>query len=167
VTWDDYYRHHSYGNDNSQRSGFSKLAAFLNNPVLSWAFWLTILMFTIIYLFESKRKQRPVPVVKELRNSSLDFVQTIGRLYFQRKDNKNLAAKMSAHFLGHVRAKYNLSTSATDETFERKLSFKSGYPLSGVQEITSFINGVETWTTISDEDLLSFNSKIDQFYKQT
>lgn len=165
INWDDYYRHHTNGVDNSERSGFSKLAAFLNHPVLRWAFWLTILLFAIVYLFESKRKQRQVPIVKELRNSSLDFVTTIGRLYYQRKDNKNLAAKMTAHFLGHVRAKYNLSTSRTDEAFEKKLSFKSGFALTRVQEITLFIRSMDNKSQITDDELLSFSKKTDEFYK--
>ncbi|MBA4166086.1 MAG: hypothetical protein H0X41_00820 [Chitinophagaceae bacterium] len=167
VRWDDYYRSHIDGTDSSQRSFLSKLAAFLNNPVLRWAFWLAVVLFGLIYLFESKRKQRPVPVVKALRNSSLDFVQTIGRLYFQRRDNKNLAAKMSAHFLGQVRTKYNLSTSQTDESFEQKLSFKAGYPLALVKEITSVIRESENLRQMNDEELLAFSRKINEFYKQT
>lgn len=166
VRWDDYFRHHINGQDDSERSGFSKLSAFVNHPVLSWAFWLTLVLFAIIYLFESKRKQRPVPVVQPLRNASLDFVQTIGRLYYQRKDNKDLALKMSAHFLGHIRTKYNLSTNVTDELFAQKLSFKSGHPLDIVQGITSFINQIENKAAVSDSELLSFNNQIDQFYKQ-
>ena len=167
IRWDDYYRSHVDGSDNSQTSIFSKLSAFVKHPVLRWAFWLAIILFIIIYLFESKRKQRPIPVVKEPRNSSLDFVQTIGRLYYQRRDNKNLADKMAAHFLGYIRTKYNLSTALADESFEQALSFKTGYPLAKVQEIISFVRSTETNSTVSDAALLSFSKMTDQFYKQT
>jgi hypothetical protein len=64
VRWDDYYRHHVNGSNRADRSAFSKLATFLENEVLRWAFWLTILLFALIYLFESKRKQRMVPSLK-------------------------------------------------------------------------------------------------------
>jgi len=167
IRWDDYFRQHISGADGSKRSAFSKLAAFLHHPVLRWAFWMAIVLFALVYLFESKRKQRPVPVVPELRNSSLDFVQTIGRLYFQRRDNQNLAAKMSVHFLGQVRSKYNIPTSRTDEDFEQRLAFKSGHPLQRVKEITGFIRNVEESSQISDDDLLAFSKRINEFYKQT
>lgn len=167
IRWDDYYRSHVDGADSSQRSVLSKLSALLENPVLRWAFWLTVLLFAIIYLFESKRKQRPVPVIPELRNSSLDFVETIGRLYYQRHDNNNLAAKMSAHFLGYIRNKYNLSTTVTDEGFEEKLAFRTGYPLEKVKAIVAFARNAESATNISDEELLAFNQQTDEFYKQT
>ena len=61
VIWDDYYRYHQDGNDSGKKSAFSKLATFLNDDVLKWAFWLAILLFGFIYLFESKRKQRIIP----------------------------------------------------------------------------------------------------------
>jgi len=163
VIWDDYYRHHMDGNDYGSKSAFSKLATFLENDVLRWAFWLTILLFSIIYLFESKRKQRIIPSIKKLNNTSLDFVKTIGRLYYQRKDNKNLASKISTHFLGHVRTTYNMSTSQLDEDFANRLAFKSGYPVTLVQEVIDDIGKMEESYVVTDEELLIFSDKIDTF----
>ena len=163
VIWDDYYRHHMDGNDYGSKSAFSKLATFLENDVLRWAFWLTILLFSIIYLFESKRKQRIIPSLKKLNNTSLDFVKTIGRLYYQRKDNKNLASKISTHFLGHVRTTYNMSTSQLDEDFANRLAFKSGYPVTLVKEVIGAIGKMEESYVITDEELLLFSDKIDTF----
>lgn len=163
VRWDDYYRHHLDGSNNSERSAFSKLGTFLENDVLRWAFWLAILLFAIIYLFESKRKQRIIPTLKPLNNTSLDFVKTIGRLYYQQKDNKNLASKMTTHFLGYVRSRYNLQTSQLTTDFAEKLAYKSGYSLALVNEIIAQIIALEQKYEVSDEELLAFNDKIDNF----
>jgi hypothetical protein len=163
VLWDDYYRHHMDGNDFGNKTAFSKLGMFLNDAVLSWAFWLTILLFGIMYIFESKRKQRIIPPLKKLDNTSLDFVKTIGRLYYQRKDNKNLAGKMSTHLLGHIRTRYNMPTSNLNDEFIAKLAFKSGYPLTLVNDIVSDIGKIEGQQTVTDEELLTFNDKIDKF----
>lgn len=167
VRWDDYFRHHRNGKNTSERSTFSKLKEILGNEVLRWAFWLTLLLFAIIYLFESKRKQRVVPTMKTLNNTSLDFVKTIGRLYFQRKDNKNLASKMSTHFFGHIRSRYNLSTSQPAEELSKKLAFKSGYPEDKISDILSQSKKLEEPGQVTDEQLLAFNQKLDNFYKQT
>jgi hypothetical protein len=163
VKWDDYFRRHINGEDNASRSAFSKLGAFLSNETLRWAFWLTILLFGIIYLFESKRKQRVVPVVSKLNNTSLDFVKTIGRLYFQRKDNKNLAQKMSTHLLGRIRSQYNMQTSQLDDDFCRKLAFKSGYSFEHVKSLVTEIKNIEDAYEVSDEQLMTYNDKIDTF----
>jgi hypothetical protein len=163
VRWDDYYRHHFDGKSDSGNSAFSKLGTFLRNEVLRWAFWLSLLLFAIVYIFESKRKQRVIPQVKKLNNTSLDFVKTIGRLYYQRKDNKNLARKMSAHFLGHIRNRYNLQTSQLNDEFEEKLAFKSGYPITLVKDVIGQVRSVEDSYEVSDDELMAFNDKIDTF----
>ncbi|WP_431215597.1 hypothetical protein ACQ86N_13470 [Puia sp. P3] len=93
VLWDDYYRY-------SHNEDFSAFQYILSNKSLRWAFWLTLVLFALIYLFDSKRRQRMIPLISPLRNTSVDFVRTIGRLYFQRRDNHNLAMKMVAHFRG-------------------------------------------------------------------
>lgn len=163
VIWDDYYRHHMDGNDYGSKSTFSKLGTFLENDVLRWAFWLTIILFGIIYLFESKRKQRVIPSIRKLNNTSLDFVKTIGRLYYQRKDNKNLALKISTHFLGYVRTTYNMPTSQLNEEFINKLAFKSGYPVTLVKGVIEEIKNIEDAYMVTDDELLAFNDKIDTF----
>src|ERR1700733_1812649 len=73
VKWDEYFRY--------SRINFSAFRYILANPSLRWAFWLLLSLFLLIYVFESKRRQRLIPVIPGLRNSSLDFVRTIGRLY--------------------------------------------------------------------------------------
>ena len=158
VKWDDYFR---YSKD------FSVFSFLLSIPAFKWAFGLLLLLFLLIYLFESKRRQRMIPGVTTLRNSSLDFVKTIGRLYYQRKDNLNLANKMSAHFLGRVRTKYNLPTSMLNAEFAEKLSYKSGYQKELVQDIVNSLNDIQLNQSMSDENLLQLNEKLEAFYKHT
>ena len=161
VKWDDYFRNRASGNN----KGFSKLAPFLNNEILSWAFWLVVILFALIYLFESKRKQNIIPVRPAVRNASLDFVKTVGRLYFQRRDNKNLALKMSAHFLDSVRTRYNLPTSNLNEEFESKLAYKTDYDRKHIHDLVYTIKTLPDQPSVSDEELLAFNEKLDKFIK--
>lgn len=161
VKWDDYFRNRTP----DKNEGFSKLSPFLNNDILRWAFWLTVILFGIIYLFESKRKQSIVPVIRPVKNASLDFVKTIGRLYFQRKDNKNLALKMSAHFLDYVRNRYNLPTSVLNDEFENKLAYKSDFDRTAIRDIVYSIKTLPDQLSLTDEELLSFNDKLEKFIK--
>jgi hypothetical protein len=160
IKWDDYFRYPNYSN-------FSALKFLLSNPSFKWAFWILLLLFLLIYLFESKRKQRIIPAIAPLRNTSLDFVRTIGRLYYQRRDNLNLANKMSVHFLGYVRTKYNLQTSFLDQEFTDRLTYKSGYTKESVTNIIEHIKSIQQQQLISDESLIAFNKEIELFYKQT
>ena len=156
VKWDDYFRY-------PRSSSFSSLDYILSNQSLRWAFWLTISLFLFIYLFESKRRQRMIQPRVSNTNSSLEFVKTIGRLYYKRKDNANLAGKMITHFLDHVRSKYNIQTSSMDDEFRERLSYKSGAGREQTESIVSSIRSLQGDPYPTDEDLLSFNKKIEEF----
>ncbi len=166
VKWDDYFRTHENGKGEEEKQGFDKLRIFLSNPVLRWAFWLAIILIGVVYLFESKRKQRIIPVVKPLKNASLDFVETIGRLYFQQKDNRNLFEKIRTQFMGYVRHRYKLTPNVTESDLENKLAFRSGYDPEEIKEIFGQLRVLDNKSSISDDELLEVNDKIDKFYKK-
>lgn len=161
VKWDDYFRYHSDGNSN----GFSALNFLSKHESFRWALWLVLLLFAILFAFGAKRRQRIIPVVKPPNNSSLDFVKTIGHLYYQRRDNKNLAEKMVAHFLEYVRGHYILSTAVLDEEFVKRLAIKSGKDITQLQDLIYTVKSLRDYPALSDEELLVFNSKLEHFYK--
>ncbi|MFT3824123.1 MAG: hypothetical protein QM731_09390 [Chitinophagaceae bacterium] len=166
VVWDEYYRYHENGDDGGD-GGFSALSWIMKQRGFNVAFWLLLALLLIVYLFESKRKQRIIPVIQPLKNASLDFVKTIGRLYFQRKDNKNLAQKMTAHFMDYVRRRYNIRTATMNEEFEHKLSYKSGYDIEKVKDLLQDIRSVQDDKPVPDDMLLTLNHKLENFYKHT
>jgi hypothetical protein len=162
VRWDEYFRYHRNGQSN-ENSDFSAFSWMMKQPALAWTLGLLLLLFMLIYFFESKRKQRAIALKPKLKNASVDFVKTIGRLYFQRKDNKNLAGKMTTHFLEQVRHQYNITTSTLDQNFEKKLTYKSGHTPEEVQDLVHHIKMVQERPLISDELLMTFNQKLDKF----
>lgn len=135
--------------------------------MLRWAFWLLLLLFLILYLIESKRRQREIPVINPLSNTSLDFVRTIGRLYFQRRDNHNLAMKMVAYFQDQVRTRFHLPVTALDEAFVDRLAYRTGYPKESLAPLVDYMYHLPTKAYISDEELLDFHGQLEAFYKHT
>jgi hypothetical protein len=167
IVWGEYFRHHTNG-DEGRGSGGSTGRIFnwmMSQEALAWALSMLLLLFLIIFLFESKRRQRVIPIRKPLQNASLDFVKTIGNLYYQRHDNKNLVAKMTAHFMDHVRNRYNIPTSRMDEDFEKKLSYKTGIDLQTIHDIVYQAKYLADQTSVSDVELLLFNQQLQNFYK--
>ena len=160
IKWDAYFRHNE-GNKSS-KGIFSWL---MNQPAFAWAASLLLILFLLIYLFETKRKQKIIPIIEPHKNASLDFVKTIGRLYFQRRDNKNLAAKMSTHFYDHVRNRFNIPTSIPSDEFVKRLAFKTGHNEEVIKDILYQIKTTTDMPSISDEELMDFNKKLENFYK--
>jgi hypothetical protein len=167
VRWDDYFRYHTKGSsNNAEGKGLFGAGSWLSKQKgLSTALLLLVLLIGIIYLFESKRKQRVIPIIQPLKNASVDFVKTVGRLYFQRHDNKNLALKMTVHFQDHVRGRYGIRSSMNDPEFEKKLAWKTGYDVNNLKNLIHYMNSLQDKPDVSDNALLEFNRKLEHFYK--
>ena len=162
IQWDEYFRYWGQG---SGREQFSSFQVIMKNPPLRFAFWLVLLLFLLLYLFESKRKQRIIPKIAALRNTSLDFVKTIGRLYYQNRDNKNLATKMTAHLMDHIRSRYNIPTSVVNDNFISNLAYKSGYDLAALRNMFYHAKMIQDSPDVSDEYLMEYNKLTEDFYK--
>lgn len=168
VVWAEYYRSHYNGEGEGGRpNGTARIFSWMmKQPPLLWALVLLLLLFLLIYLFESKRRQREIAERKPLRNASLDFVKTIGSLYYQRRDNKNLAGKMTAHFQDHVRSKYNIPTSRMDKDFEMRLAYKTGIDPEVISNIVYQAKFLLDQDVVSDTELMNFDEQLRNFYKK-
>ena len=162
IYWNEYFRTHRKNNDEK----FSALGWLRDQPSLAAAMWLLLLLALLVYLFESKRKQRVVPVRPPLKNATVEFARTVGRLYLQRKDNNNLAYKMAAIFMDHVRRKFNVRTTMDDE-FVEKLSHKSGYDKEALANLLYQLKYAQAHEGVSDMELLELQQKLDHFYQHT
>lgn len=164
IVWDEYYLYKRAGNNHGERKSW--LNVLFRYPALRAALLTAIFTLLLYVLMEMRRKQRFIPVVTKPKNDSLDFVKTIGRLYFDKGDHKNLCRKMAAYFLEHVRIKYKLPTGTLDENFVNNLRFKTGVEESEIRGIVSFIKYLDDAPAIKSEALIDFHKQLESFYKK-
>ena len=165
IVWDEYYlRKRSEKTPKQEKKSW--VTVLMSYPAFRAGLLTGILLLLLYVLFEMRRKQRVIPVIAKPRNDSLDFVRTIGRLYYEKADHKNLCRKMTAHFLEYVRSKYKLATGILDETFIRNLQYKSGVEMQELREILSFIRQVEEAALINAAELKGFHKQLEAFYKK-
>jgi len=144
----------------------SPLSIIFRYPALR-ASWLIMLYGLLLYiLFNAKRRQRIIPEIKPLRNTTIEFVQTIGNLYFQEGNTANIVDKKIIYFLDRIRNRYYLDTSYTDERFAEKLQSKSGKDEKLINEILSFIRRFRQQKTASRTDLMHLNKLIEEFWEK-
>ncbi len=156
LIWSEYYH---LGRAEVQ----SPLRFVLTTESLRWAYYLTIGSILLFMFFEAKRKQRIIPVIKPLANTSVEFVSTIGNLYFQNGDHKDLAEKRIAYFLEHIRTKYWLNTQKLDEEFMSALSRRSGISPETVRGTFSLVREVQSRDSITAEELKALNQALEKF----
>ena len=170
VAWDEYYLNKKIERRREKKKGwFSVLMGMKNSQgqhPFRASFWLLIGLLLVYVLMEMRRKQRYIPVVARPKNDSLDFVKTIGRLYFDKGDHKNLGRKMSSYFLEYVRNKYKLATGILDESFIKTLEYKSGASEEELARIVSFIRQMDDTSVLSSKQLMAFHKDLESFYSK-
>lgn len=155
-----------YDSRNKKRTelGSSPLRFVLSQPALKWAWILGLIALLIFILFNAKRKQRIVKIIKPLENSTIAFTKTIGNLYYETKDHNNLIDKKTTYFLESIRRKYYLDTQLLDEKFVKNLALKSGKDLGKTKKTINLIVHLKAKQMCNEEDLKNLNKTIEDFY---
>lgn len=157
-----YYDYHAkFGQD----LGYSPLRFILSNPALKAAWFLGLISLILFMIFNAKRKQRIVKVIKPLENTTVAFTKTIGNLYYETKDHNNLIEKKITYFLEYIRRVYYLDTQLLDEKFIKNLTVKSGKDKSITKKLIDLIVYLKAKPNCTEADLLNLNNTIEDFYK--
>ena len=138
----------------------------LSNPALKYAWWIFLGGLVLFIFFNAKRKQRIVPVMEPLRNTSVDFVKSIGNLYLQEGDFHDMMAKKSQYFLNKVRMDLLIDTQNLDVEFAKKLQLKTGKNIEMIEEaITLIRKAQDPYASVMKEDLARMNKLLDEILK--
>ncbi len=124
--------------------------------------------FIVLFIFfYGRRKQRIIPVIPLLTNSTVEFVETVGNLYYQQKDYKNIAEKKISYLLDYIRNKYFIKTSSFDEETIQKIAEKSSLPSGKIKSLFREIEKINHSQKITEEELVNINYQIEKFYERT
>lgn len=159
IIWDNYYK-------SGRKVITSPLRFILSNTALKWAFSLSLLALILFVLFKGKRTQRIIPVVESLKNTTVEFTQTVGDLYYQHGDFSNIINKKITYFFEHIRSTYYIDTNELSERFIEKLAIKSSNDKKDTKALIDFIAYLKSKTQHSESDLIELNKKIEEFLKQ-
>ncbi len=140
----------------------SPLRFILKTEALKWAYYIALISLLLFIFFEAKRKQRIIPIITPLSNTTLEFVQTIGNMYWQARDYKGIAEKKINFFMDRVRSKYYLASESGDR-FVELLAKKTGNSAEETQKLFSLMKVVQSTKSISAEMLLDLNNQLKKF----
>lgn len=135
----------------------------LQQPALKWAYYLSLVGLLLFMFFKAKREQRIIPIIPPLRNDSIDFTETVGTMYFQTKNYKNIALKKIQYFNHYVRETYFLNLQTITEQSPEELSKKSGKPLQECRMLLDKIIAIKTTPQLTEEDLIKLHKRIKKF----
>ena len=158
VRWLEYYT----TGGNASRSPFQVLGRY---PGFRWAYWTGLVAVLIFFLFTARRKQRAIPVLAPVRNTSLDYVHTIGDLYYRRGSHIDLAKKRIRYFREYLQEQYRLTVTDFNESEAIQAAIKTGRDEELIKPLFSRIQKVSGTNSITEDQLVQLDKYLDRFYK--
>ncbi|MEM8567797.1 MAG: hypothetical protein AAGF85_15150 [Bacteroidota bacterium] len=155
TIWTEYYQL-------GRMEAGTPLRYVLTNEPLRWAYYISILSLLLFIFFEAKRKQRVIPIITPLANTTLEFVGTIANLYFYKKDHKSIALKRINFFQERLRTKYRLQFRDGDPSFIERVAQKTGCTIQEIKTAFDLINQTKQSQEISEEQLKDLSKTIDE-----
>ena len=160
VWWDEYQKQGRVGEQ-------SLLRVLLAHKSLRTAYYLLLATTLLLVLVEARRRQRIIPVIKPLPNTTLLFTRTVAGLYQQGGSHGRIAEKKMTLFLDYLRTRFHeAAPDLADAAFRERLSQKAGLPRGLVEELVRLINRARTAPVISDQVLLSLSRAIRDFRRE-
>ncbi len=144
----------------------SKFRYITSKESLKWAWYLLLLALALFIFFNAKRRQRVIPIIEPLKNTTTEFVHTVSNLHYEAADYNGIIQKKIIHFLESIRSKYHLSTENLNEDFVKKLAMKSGNSDEQVQQLISLILKMKSHKFMTKEPLINLNKEIENFYNK-
>lgn len=157
VIWDKYYK--PFRKENK-----SLLSVIFEMPGIKTAYILLLITALIFVFFTAKRKQRIIPIIKPYENKTLEFVETIGRVYFNSKNHKDIAEKKYQYFTHFVKTRYNINLFEIENVNFDFVSEKTAVESGLIKKLLLTYDKIYKLEKISAEQLNNFNNYIEDFY---
>lgn len=159
VIWDEFYKPYNEEKETPLRYVFSNIG-------LKSAYFVILISVLMYMFFTAKRRQRIIPVINPLKNTSLEFIETVAGLYFHKKNHKDTALKKYKYFLEMLRSKYYINIENSQKQDYKKTAEKTGKSIEIIENIFKTATQIQNSETISDKQLELFNNYIEDFYKK-
>jgi hypothetical protein len=158
TLWDEFYK---IGRLEAQ----TPLRFILSRDQLRWAYITGMITIVLVIISGVKRKQRIIPVIPPVVNTTMEFVTTVGSLYYQNKDHKNMAQKKVNYFLDYIRSHLYLDTRELNDVFYAKLAARTGLTFEEIQKSFLFIENIKNKERVKERELMELNKRIDNVYR--
>jgi hypothetical protein len=163
ILWDN-HRIGRRQNSTPKNGGFFDALSFiLKHQSLRWAFYLLLVSGILFLIFNSKRKQKAVPVLLPYTNYTLDFAKTLSELYRYNSDHTAMVKYKINFFLEQIKTRYNITSKDTEKDFSELLSAKSGVNLNLCEKLVLTIDIFRNKNYLDKEDFYKLQTLIESF----
>ena len=141
---------------------------FVSQPPLRVALYSALVMLLLYMVFNSRRRQRVIPVIKPPANRSLEFMKLVGTLYYERHDNADLMHTKYRGFVEEVRRKTGLDVDddSDDEQLFELLAEKTGESVVELRDLILRLRQIDSQEGgLSDEMMKQQINRMNEILK--
>lgn len=158
IIWDEY---HKAGRPAYASSPFATL---LRDKSFRVAIYLSLIGILLFIIFHARRKQRIIPLIDQFSNTSMEFVHTLGDLYFDQGDHDDLARKkityLRDYLHDHLKMR-NISFSGEEIGY---VTQRSGHSEQFIASLFQLIRRIESDGKVTEEILFQLTERLQNFY---
>lgn len=158
--FDEHYKSGRIQNRDTRRYLFSE-------PALKLGYLIVIIAGLIALFFGGKRRQRPVPVVTPPTNSTLEFVEQVGVLYYNQGNHADIIKKKINYFLESIRTRFYTQTNVFDDKFLERMESLSAVPKDQVRHLFATVDYLRTSQGAGERDLKNLEKLIREFNERS
>ena len=147
---------------NSQIQNQSIFKVLFKHQSLRFAWYTLIIGLILFVFFYGKRKQRIIPILEPLKNTTIEYIETVGNLYYQENNHTQLLDKQIKYALNQIRVEWHIPTQQMDEDFKKRLQQKSLASEETINDFVNFITHFDLKHNYSQSDLIRFNELIEK-----
>ncbi|MDA3900905.1 MAG: hypothetical protein PF637_10340 [Spirochaetes bacterium] len=154
TIWNEYYKPGTVNERNV-------LTFIDSNRLLSISFYSSLVFIVLFILFNAKRRQRIIPTVKPMTNSTLKFAESIAALYLIRGANRTIAKKLRQYFYSNFRHSIGQEDTVNSaESIAAICSAKCGLSYEETYKNISFIDSCCETDSTETSDLVKLHKTI-------
>jgi hypothetical protein len=125
IYWDEFSKNPLEDSpSNEKRKDYLKY--ILSVESFKWAWYLMIGATLLFIILKSKRKYSIMPVLEPVSNTSIEYINTTGRLYMQIGNHRKLIQLNMRLFISFIQQKYGILIKPEDSQSVQWIAAKSG-----------------------------------------
>ena len=140
------------------------LEFIMSQPALKAAYYLLILGTLLYVFFSGKRKQKIIPVTVKNENTSLEYIDTVGQLFYQQNQHGKLVKHMKNIFHHKMQKKFFVAPDHPD--YVEVLAKKSKISETELQYVIDRFKNFDDLFDFKADQLVSLNSRLENIYTQ-
>lgn len=143
------------------------LSVLMTDKYLKWTYYLMLFSGILFIVFEGKRKQKKIPVIKPLPNKTFDYTRTVAGMYLDKGGHRIIVDKQVAQLLAFIRQRFGVLTETIDNQLIAQISAKSNIPKREIEDLFQYIDTLQQkGKRVSQEELITLNHRIKDFKTQ-